>query len=80
MSLTFPASFMLAAAMNPRTCGFWNDPTPECRCTPPQIKRVVGHISGPLLDRIIIPIAFTITALQTFLLLPKILALPAEDG
>ena len=34
MSLTFPASFMLAAAMNPCPCGFWNDPTRECRCTP----------------------------------------------
>src|SRR4029079_15798749 len=52
MSLTFPASFMLAAAMNPCPCGFWNDPTRECRCTPLQIPRYVGRISGPLLDRI----------------------------
>jgi magnesium chelatase family protein len=52
MSLTFPASFMLAAAMNPCPCGFWNDPTRECRCTPLQIARYVGRISGPLLDRI----------------------------
>jgi magnesium chelatase family protein len=52
MTLTFPASFMLAAAMNPCPCGFWNDPTRECRCTPPQIQRYVGRISGPLLDRI----------------------------
>ncbi|MBA3440786.1 MAG: YifB family Mg chelatase-like AAA ATPase, partial [Pyrinomonadaceae bacterium] len=52
MSLTFPASFMLAAAMNPCPCGFWNDPTRECRCTPLQISRYVGRISGPLLDRI----------------------------
>ena len=52
MSLTFPANFMLAAAMNPCPCGFWNDPTRECRCTPPQIQRYVGRISGPLLDRI----------------------------
>src|SRR5256714_8149612 len=52
MSLTFPSSFMLAAAMNPCPCGFWNDPTRECRCTPPQIQRYVGRISGPLLDRI----------------------------
>ena len=33
-------------------CGFWNDPTCECRCTPLQIQRYVGRISGPLLDRI----------------------------
>jgi magnesium chelatase family protein len=52
MSLTFPASFMLAAAMNPCPCGFWNDPTRECRCTPAQMQRYVGRISGPLLDRI----------------------------
>jgi len=52
MSLTFPASFVLAAAMNPCPCGFWNDPTRECRCSLPQIQRYVGRISGPLLDRI----------------------------
>jgi magnesium chelatase family protein len=52
MSLTFPASFMLVGSMNPCPCGFWNDPTRECRCTPLQIQRYVGRISGPLLDRI----------------------------
>ncbi len=38
--------------MNPCPCGFFNDPTRECRCTPPQIQRYVSRISGPLLDRI----------------------------
>src|SRR5512145_3141885 len=52
MSLTFPSSFMLAAAMNPCPCGYWNDPTRECNCSPIQIQRYVGRISGPLLDRI----------------------------
>jgi len=52
MSLTFPASFVLAAAMNPCPCGHWSDPTRECRCSLPQIQRYVGRISGPLLDRI----------------------------
>jgi magnesium chelatase family protein len=52
MSLTFPARFMLAAAMNPCPCGFFNDPSRECTCTPPQIQRYVSKISGPLLDRI----------------------------
>jgi magnesium chelatase family protein len=52
MSLTFPARFMLAAAMNPCPCGFHNDRTRECHCTPPMIQRYVSKISGPLLDRI----------------------------
>jgi magnesium chelatase family protein len=52
MTLTFPAHFMLAAAMNPCPCGFFNDPSRECTCTPPIIQRYVSKISGPLLDRI----------------------------
>ena len=36
----------------PQPCGFWNDPTRECRCSSIQIQRYVGRISGPLLDRI----------------------------
>ena len=52
MSLTFPARFMLAAAMNPCPCGFFNDRTRECHCTPPMIQRYISKISGPLLDRI----------------------------
>src|SRR5512140_1555296 len=52
MTLCFPARFMLAAAMNPCPCGFFNDPTRECHCTPPIIQRYVSRISGPLLDRI----------------------------
>jgi magnesium chelatase family protein len=52
MSLTFPARFMLAAAMNPCPCGFFNDRQRECKCTPPMIQRYVSRISGPLLDRI----------------------------
>jgi magnesium chelatase family protein len=52
MSLTFPARFMLAAAMNPCPCGFFNDRSRECRCTQPMIQRYMQKISGPLMDRI----------------------------
>src|SRR4051812_5638007 len=52
MSLTFPARFMLAAAMNPCPCGYHNAKSRECHCTLPMIQRYVSKISGPLLDRI----------------------------
>lgn len=51
-SLTFPARVMLVAAMNPCPCGFYGDPTRECRCTPGIIQRYLAKVSGPLLDRI----------------------------
>lgn len=52
MSLTFPARFMLAAAMNACPCGYFNDRSRECHCTPPMIQHYISKISGPLLDRI----------------------------
>lgn len=51
-SSTFPANFMLVAALNPCPCGYRTDPRRDCHCTPPQIERYMGKISGPLLDRI----------------------------
>ncbi|OGL40366.1 MAG: hypothetical protein A2043_01090 [Candidatus Schekmanbacteria bacterium GWA2_38_9] len=51
-SLTFPARFMLAAAMNPCPCGFKFDTKKECTCSPGQIHKYHAKISGPLLDRI----------------------------
>jgi magnesium chelatase family protein len=51
-SLTFPAQFMLAAAMNPCPCGYFTDPSRKCICAPHQIQKYLSRISGPLLDRI----------------------------
>ncbi|MBI3171436.1 MAG: ATP-binding protein, partial [Hydrocarboniphaga effusa] len=48
----FPARFQLVAAMNPCPCGFLGDSSGKCRCTPDQVLRYRGRISGPLLDRI----------------------------
>jgi len=52
ISLTYPANFMLAAAMNPCPCGYATDPSKNCNCTAPQIQKYLSRISGPLLDRI----------------------------
>lgn len=51
-NIDYPCNFMFVAAMNPCPCGYYNDPTHDCNCTPGQIKRYLGKISGPLLDRI----------------------------
>ena len=51
-TITFPANFMLVAAMNPCPCGFAGDTGKQCVCTPSQVSRYAKRISGPLLDRI----------------------------
>lgn len=52
MQSEFPARFQLIAAMNPCPCGHLGHPTRACRCSPDQIGRYQGKLSGPLLDRI----------------------------
>lgn len=51
-ALTFPANFLLVAAMNPCPCGYFGDSSRACTCSPTLIKQYQGRLSGPLLDRI----------------------------
>ena len=64
----FPARFVLVGAMNPCPCGFATDPARECRCTPQQVARYRGRLSGPLRDRLDLTVevpALPVAALTT---------------
>ena len=63
LSVEYPSSFMLVAAMNPCPCGFYNHPEKECSCAPGLVQKYLSKISGPLLDRIdlhveVVPVDF----------------------
>ncbi len=63
LSVEYPASFMLVAAMNPCPCGYYNHPERECVCAPGLVQKYLNKISGPLLDRIdihveVVPVPF----------------------
>ena len=63
LSVDFPASFMLVAAMNPCPCGYYNHPDQECVCSPGIVQKYLNKISGPLMDRIdlhveVVPVPF----------------------
>ena len=51
-TVSYPASFMLVASMNPCPCGYYNHPTRPCTCAPGDVQRYLKRLSGPLLDRI----------------------------
>ncbi len=62
-TVTYPASVMMVASMNPCPCGFYNHPTRPCVCSEVQVRKYLGKVSGPLLDRIdlqieIVPLSF----------------------
>ena len=63
ITVEFPASFMLVAAMNPCPCGYYNHPEKACVCSPGAVKKYLNRISGPLFDRIdlhveVVPVPF----------------------
>ncbi len=63
LSVDYPASFMLVAAMNPCPCGYYNHPQIECTCGAGIVQKYINRISGPLFDRIdihieVIPVPF----------------------
>ncbi|MBE0648911.1 MAG: YifB family Mg chelatase-like AAA ATPase [Bacteroidales bacterium] len=63
MSVEYPSSFMLVAAMNPCPCGYYNHPQIECKCGAGIVQKYINRISGPLFDRIdihveVIPVPF----------------------
>jgi magnesium chelatase family protein len=74
-SMTYPAAFMLVAAMNPCPCGYATDVKHECRCTYQQISRYRSKISGPLLDRIDLHVEVPAVPVKELFHLP-----PAEDS
>lgn len=61
---TYPARFMLVAAMNPCRCGYYGDPVKPCKCTESDRLRYIGRISGPLLDRIDLHVAMERTVYE----------------
>ncbi|MFI4957344.1 MAG: YifB family Mg chelatase-like AAA ATPase [Gammaproteobacteria bacterium] len=66
-SVEFPAQFQMICAMNPCPCGYLTDPENPCRCTPANIERYQGQISGPIMDRIDIHIEVPRVSVKTLI-------------
>lgn len=70
-SIDYPSSFMFVASMNPCPCGYHNDPTHHCTCSPGQIQRYMHKISGPLMDRIDLQIELQALGIDDLINAPK---------
>ena len=73
--VAYPAAFQLVAAMNPCPCGYLGRTKPACRCSPEQVARYQGRISGPLWDRIDMQVAVNALSPEVLLHAP-----PGEDS
>jgi len=71
MSVDYPASFMLIAAMNPCPCGYYNHPDTACTCGPGVVQKYLSRISGPLLDRIDLHVEVTPTSIKELMLIKQ---------
>lgn len=69
MSVDYPASFMLIAAMNPCPCGYYNHPETKCSCPPGAVQKYLSRISGPLLDRIDLHVEVTPTSFKDLMVI-----------
>jgi magnesium chelatase family protein len=72
LQIQYPAAFQLIAAMNPCPCGRCGDPAASCNCTPAQMQRYRGRISGPLLDRLDMHVEVPRVAAEDFAAVPRL--------
>lgn len=70
-SVTYPARFLMVAAMNPCPCGYLGHPTRECACTPLQVHKYRAKVSGPILDRIDLHVQLSAVKYADWEALPK---------
>ena len=78
--VSFPAQFQLVAAMNPCPCGWYGDPGGRCACSPDQVRRYRGRLSGALVDRIDLCVDVPAPAPEALTLLPSASATSETQG
>ncbi len=71
LNATFPARFLLIAAVNPCACGYFDHPKVQCKCTPAEVRRYQKRLSGPILDRIDLHVNVESTDVESLKLIPN---------